>query len=90
MNREWAMIISILLMCLAGIACFALKYHKPRPPIIFTDPTAARIHAISKLSYNVQKVAIEKLHIDNSIIIDSVYYRLLRDTTFLNKIRENK
>ena len=91
MNREWAMIISVLLMCLAGIACFAIKYSKPKPPVVFTDPTAQRLYAIRKIiNTKSQQLAIEKLHIDDLIIIDSVYYRLLRNTVFLNRIREGK
>jgi len=85
------MILCVLLMCIGAIACFALKYYKPSPKPIVTDPTSQRIYAIKALGViSTQKLAIEKMYVDNNVIADSICSQLLRDSTFIRRIREMK
>lgn len=82
--------ICVVAMCWFAANSFKAKYRKSEPDVELTDPIAQRLYAISKIDYSSEmKRAIQKLSIDNDVIIASVYQRILRDTVFLNKIRRS-
>jgi hypothetical protein len=82
-------VVCVVAMCWFAANSFKAKYSKQEPEMELTDPIAQRLYAISKIGYSSEmKRAIQKLSIDNDVIVDSIYQRMLRDTVFLNKVAE--
>lgn len=87
MDRNKAMVTCVIALCFAAYLSFKVKYKHIEPVPVLTDPTAQRIYAIQGITTAANRSeAIKALSIDNDVIIDSLYHRMLRDSVFLNRV----